>query len=40
MTPKTISQDKSSSNILQTIDPSGIADQSMRQTVELLGACN
>ena len=36
MTPKTISQDKSSSNILQTIDPSGIADQSMRQTVELL----
>jgi regulator of replication initiation timing len=36
MTPKIISQDKSSSNILQTIDPKGIADESMRHTVELL----
>jgi regulator of replication initiation timing len=36
MTPKIISQDKSSSDLLQTIDPPGIADQSMRQTVEIL----
>lgn len=36
MTPKIISPDKLSSNILQTIDPSGIADESMRQTVEFL----
>ncbi|MCC3476455.1 MAG: hypothetical protein JGK38_32565 [Microcoleus sp. PH2017_15_JOR_U_A] len=36
MTPKTISQDKSSSNILQTIDPSGIADASIRHKVEIL----
>ena len=36
MTPKIISQDKSSSNILQTIDPKGIADESRRQTVEIL----
>jgi len=36
MTPKIISQDKSSSDLLQTIDPKGIADESMRQTVEIL----
>jgi hypothetical protein len=36
MTQKIISPDKSSSNILQTIDPKGIADESMRQAVELL----
>jgi len=36
MTPKIISQDKSSCNILQTLDPKGIADESMRQTVEIL----
>lgn len=36
MTQKIISPDKSSSNILQTIDPPGIADESMRHTVELL----
>ncbi|MEG4535515.1 hypothetical protein [Microcoleus sp. D2_18a_D3] len=36
MTPKIISQDKSSFKILQTIDPPGIADESMRHTVEIL----
>ena len=36
MTQKIISQDKSSSKILQTIDPKGIADESMRHTVEIL----
>ncbi|MEG4849817.1 MULTISPECIES: hypothetical protein [unclassified Microcoleus] len=36
MTPKIISQDKSSFKILQTIDPKGIADESMRHTVEIL----
>ena len=36
MTPKIISKDKSSSDLLQTIDPKGIADESMRQTVEIL----
>ena len=36
MTPKIISQDKSSSDLLQTIDPKRIADESMRQTVEIL----
>jgi|GEM_PF-2350425 hypothetical protein len=36
MTQKIISQDKSSSDLLQTIDPKGIADESMRQTVEIL----
>ncbi|WP_445250158.1 hypothetical protein [Microcoleus sp. OTE_8_concoct_300] len=36
MTQKIISQDKSFSDLLQTIDPPGIADESMRQTVEIL----
>ena len=36
MTQKIILQDKSSSKILQTIDPKGIADESMRHTVEIL----
>ena len=36
MAQKTISQDKSSCNILQTIDPKEIADESMRHTVEIL----
>ncbi|WP_293233847.1 hypothetical protein [Microcoleus sp. PH2017_05_CCC_O_A] len=37
MTQKIISQDKSPYNILlQTIDPQGIADESMRQKVEIL----
>ena len=36
MTQKIISKDKSSSDLLQTIDPKGIADESMRQTVEIL----
>jgi hypothetical protein len=36
MTPKIISPDKSSSDLLQTIDPKEIADESMRQTVEIL----
>ncbi|MCC5657249.1 hypothetical protein LC608_09690 [Nostoc sp. XA010] len=33
---KLISSDKSVSELLQTIDPSGIADESMRCTVEIL----
>jgi hypothetical protein len=36
MTPNIISQDKSSSDLLQTINSKGIADQSMRHTVEIL----
>ena len=36
MTQKIISQDKSSFKILRTIDPKGIADESMRHTVEIL----
>jgi hypothetical protein len=36
MTQKIISEDNSSFKILQTIDPKGIADESMRHTVEIL----
>jgi regulator of replication initiation timing len=36
MTQKIISKEKSSSDLLQTIDPKGIADESMRHTVEIL----
>jgi hypothetical protein len=34
--PYMISTDKSSSDLLQTIEPKGIADESMRHTVEIL----
>ncbi|MGB3508736.1 MAG: hypothetical protein WBA93_05740 [Microcoleaceae cyanobacterium] len=36
MTQKMIESDKSRSDLLQAIDPKGIADESMRQTVEVL----
>jgi DNA-directed RNA polymerase specialized sigma54-like protein len=36
MTQKIIESDKSISDLLQTIDPKGIADESMRHTVEVL----
>ncbi|MEH2262320.1 IS66 family transposase [Nostoc sp.] len=36
MTQKLLSSDKSGSDLLQAIDPSGIADESMRRTVEIL----
>ncbi|MHC5724842.1 MAG: hypothetical protein ACYTXY_12000, partial [Nostoc sp.] len=36
MTQKLLSSDKSVSDLLQAIDPSGIADASMRRTVEIL----
>ena len=36
MTQKNIESDKSISDLLQTIEPTGIADQSMRHTVEVL----
>ena len=36
MTQKIIESDKSISDLLQTIEPKGIADESMRHTVEVL----
>jgi regulator of replication initiation timing len=36
MTQKIIESDKSISDLLQTIEPKGIADESMRHTVEIL----
>lgn len=36
MTQKLLSSDKPVFVLLQTIDPKGIADESMRQTVEIL----
>jgi cell shape-determining protein MreC len=36
MTQKIIESDKLISNLLQTIEPKGIADESMRHTVEIL----
>ncbi|MEH1787963.1 hypothetical protein [Nostoc sp.] len=36
MTQKLLSSDKSVSDWLQAIDPSGIVDESMRRTVEIL----
>ena len=36
MTQKIIESDKLISNLLQTIEPKGIADKSMRHTVEIL----
>jgi len=36
MTQKILSKDKSSSDLLQTINPKGIADESMGRTVEIL----
>jgi hypothetical protein len=36
MTQKLISKEKSVRDLLQTIEPKGIAEESMRQTVEVL----
>ena len=36
MTQKIVESDKSISDLLQTIEPKGIADESMRHTVEIL----
>ena len=36
MTQKIIEDNKSISDLLQTIEPKGIADESMRHTVEVL----
>jgi hypothetical protein len=36
MTQKIILKDKSFCDLLQTIDPKGIAEESMRHTVEIL----
>ncbi len=36
MTQKIIESDKSISDLLQTMEPKGIADESMRHTVEIL----
>jgi cell shape-determining protein MreC len=36
MTQKLISKEKSVCDLLQTIEPKGIAEESMRQTVEVL----
>ena len=36
MTQKMIEDNKSISDLLQTIEPKGIADESMRHTVEVL----
>jgi hypothetical protein len=40
MTQKIIENDKSISDVLQTIEPKGIADESMRHTVEILQQAN